>query len=221
MAKKTRDMTQAEHFDWWKHKLASMTNRTFELTKWGPHILEVLLATPGGVVQAPSLAALAKTLGVPLKFAPRGIASVTRLGIVTAELRPPMFRVAIHMDQFAKRKVGLKRPRKQLSKVEREALYAASGHRCACCQKKFSAEDLVLDHLVPLTLLGADHPANLVVMFRKHNSKKWDRLVRDQIQVYRREPIVKPFGVRFIDGAFWPVINGKVRRSASARTFAP
>jgi hypothetical protein len=71
----------------------------------------------------------------------------------------------------------------------------------------------VIDHLIPLSLLGADEPANWVAMSKKHNATKWDRLLRGDLQFYREEKVRQPFGVRFIGGAFWPVINGTVRYS--------
>jgi hypothetical protein len=53
-------------------------------------------------------------------------------------------------------------------------------------------------------------------MKKKHNADKWDRLMRKDLKFYRRERVRKRFGVRFIAGAFWPVINGRLRRSRSA-----
>jgi len=190
-----------------------MNDRTFALPKWGTHILDILLEADGGVVAGDSLQQLAKRFGVPLKFLPRAVASVTRLGIVTADLRRPVMFVAIHRDRLARRKIGLHRPRRRLPNGLRESLKAQSGYRCACCGDPFDSRKLVLDHLIPLSLMGADAPENLVVMLKAHNANKWDRFVRGNLRFYRLERVRAPFGVRFIDGAFWPHINGKVRYS--------
>jgi len=206
----------SDHLDWWKEKLSRMDDRTFVMPKWGPRILDALLTRDGGRIETRTLKDLANQLGVPLKFVPRAIASVTRLGIVTAELRPPAIAVVIHPDRFARRKIALGRRRQWFSAADRESLKAAGDYRCACCGTKFQSRELVLDHLIPLSLLGADELANLVAMSKKHNATKWDRLLRDDLKFYRSERVRRRFGVRFIGGSFWPVINGKVRHSGPA-----
>jgi 5-methylcytosine-specific restriction endonuclease McrA len=103
-----------------------------------------------------------------------------------------------------------------LSAAERESIKAKDGNRCSCCGGTFPSNELVLDHLIPFSLRGADASANLVAMSKSHNSRKWDRLVRDDIKYYRGERITQRIGVRFIDGAFWPVVNGRLRRGHSA-----
>jgi hypothetical protein len=190
-----------------------MGERTFVMSEYGPRILDVLISSTGGRVDAANLKDLGKQLGVPLKFVPRAVASVTRLGIVSAVLRPPTMSVTIHPDRFARRKIGLRPARCSISQAERESLKTRSDHRCACCGKRFSSGDLVIDHLIPLSLLGADASANWVVMSKKHNAAKWDRLLRGELQFYRDERVRRRFGVRFIGGFFWPVINGKLRYS--------
>jgi len=189
-----------------------MDDRTYALPELGVRVLEALASARYGRVHAADLRELGARLGVPLKYVPRAVASVARLGIVTADLREPGLAVTIHFDRLAKRKIGLGQRRVRLPAGDREALIADSAYRCACCGRRFLAHDLVLDHLVPLSLLGADHPANLVPMSRNHNSRKWDRFTRGALRLYRRERVDSPLGVRFIDGAFWPVINGKVRK---------
>lgn len=201
------------HLDWWKDKLARMGNRTFALPKYGPQILDVLIASKEGKIDASSLQELGRQFGVPLKYVPRAVASVTRLRIVSAHLQPPKISVTIHPDRLARRKIALSRLRRPISRTDRESLKAQSAYRCACCGDRFAPSELVIDHLIPLSLLGADEPRNWVVMSRAHNGKKWDRFVRGELKLYRAEKVLKPFGVRFIRGAFWPVINGKVRYS--------
>ena len=215
MAGRTRVQSD-DPLAWWKAKLSRMDERTFVMPKWGPHILDVLVARAGGRVEACSLKELAVQLAVPLKFVPRAIASVTRLGIVTARLQPQDIVVQIHRDRFERRKISMGRTRQRLARAERESIKAQSDNRCACCGKRFESKQLVLDHLIPLSLLGADHPANLVAMSKDCNARKWDRLLRDDLKFYRRETISGRFGVRFINGVLWPVINGRVRNSRFA-----
>jgi 5-methylcytosine-specific restriction endonuclease McrA len=210
--------TQSDPLTWWKNKLARMDDRTFVMPRWGPHILDVLLAADEGRIEVGTLNELSVHLGVPLKFVPRAVASVTRLGIVTAQLRVPTIVVAIHRDRLSRRKIAMGRERRRLSEAERESIKAESGHLCACCGKRFKSSELVLDHLIPLALLGSDEPANLVAMSRKCNAKKWDRLLRGDLKLYRQEKVRGRFGVRFIAGKFWPVINGRVRCSWIGRS---
>jgi 5-methylcytosine-specific restriction endonuclease McrA len=73
-----------------------------------------------------------------------------------------------------------------MSQANRESLKAQSAYRCACCGDRFGPRDLVIDHLIPLGLLGADAPGNWLVMSRAHNGKKWDRFVRGR-KLYRTE----------------------------------
>jgi hypothetical protein len=202
-----------DHLEWWKTKLARMSERTFVMPVYGPQILDVLMASAGGRIDASNLKDLGRQLGVPLKFVPRALACVTRLGIVSAVLRPPTMSVTIHPDRFARRKIGLRRSRRLVSLADREFLKAQSNYRCACCGTRFGSGELVVDHLIPLSLLGADAPENWVVMSKEHNARKWDRLLQGELRFYRGERVRQRFGVRFIEGAFWPVINGKLRYS--------
>src|SRR5262245_3923727 len=98
MARRRGPMTESEHLDWWKEKLTRMdaSDRTFVLPRWGQHILTVLAATPGNRIDARSLKQLAERTGVPLKFVPRAVASVTRLNVVTAVLAGPAISVTLH-----------------------------------------------------------------------------------------------------------------------------
>jgi putative addiction module component (TIGR02574 family) len=95
-----------------------------------------------------------------------------------------------------------------------------SENRCAHCGEQFNANNLVVDHLIPLSLLGADARENWVVMHRKRNLDKWDRFLREDVKLYRTE-LVSRFGIRFIDGVFWPVINGRVRYSRFSGASGP
>lgn len=216
MGTRTQRMTEADHIAWWKGKLTRMDDRTFVMPKYGPQILDLLMTEPDGQIEAQSLNDLGVRLGVPLKFVPRAIASVTRLGIVTAELSGGSLAISIHRDKLARRKFAMGRSRQRLSNEVREGIKAASKNRCACCGKPLDSGKWVLDHVIPLSLMGADEEPNLVPMLKKCNAEKWDRLLRGGLKYYRGEKVGTRFGVRFINGVFWPVINGKVRTSRSA-----
>jgi hypothetical protein len=207
----------SDHLSWWKEKLSRMADRTFVRPEYGCRILDVLMASKERSVRASSLKELGAQLGVPLKFVPRAVASATRLGIVSAHLKPPHIFVTIHPDRFARRKIRLNVSRRPISPADQKSLKVQSDYRCACCGKRFAPSQLVIDHLIPLGLLGADALENWVVMSKKHNGMKWDRFLRDTLKLYRKERVMQPFGVRFINGSFWPVINGKVRCSRLQR----
>jgi 5-methylcytosine-specific restriction endonuclease McrA len=213
MTSRSGSQSDADHLNWWKGKLIRLDDRAFLLPTWGPHILDVLFSREDNTVQATNLKQLALKLAVPLKFVPRAAASLNQLGIVTACLQSPAISIVLHRDRLPRRKIGMHRRRVVLSKIERESLKDQSDYRCACCGERCASNELALDHLIPLSLLGADHPANLVPMKKKHKTEKWDRFVRKDLMFYRGERVRKPVGVRFIDGAFWPVINGRLRRS--------
>ena len=211
MAPRKRPNTHSDDLKWWMDKLVRMDDRTFIMPKWAPHIIDQLLGAEGGCVEARSIKELGIKLGVPLKYVPRAVASVARLGIVTAELQPPDIVVTIHRGRFSRRKIAVERKRQRLSEADREAIKAKDGYRCACCGETFKSTELVLDHLIPFSLRGADEPSNLVAMSRQHNMRKWDRFIRDDVKFYRGERIRQRIGVRFVEGAFWPVVNGKLR----------
>jgi len=69
---------------------------------------------------------------------------------------------------------------------------------------------MVIDHIIPHAFGGADDLANLVTMQRAANSAKWDALY-GRIYWYRGERVKRRIGMRWRNGAFWPVVNGTVR----------
>jgi|GEM_PF-2727469 len=202
----------------WKSKIARLGDRAFGpvCSAWSLRILDVLLARPSWTFRANSLQKLAQQLGVPLKYAPRAVATLTRLGIASARLTPPLT-VVLHADRFSRRKISVQPKRRTILAAESARLKAQSNHRCACCGKKFSRKELVIDHIIPLSLLGADDPANWAVLCKKHNRQKWDRFLQGVLKFYRNERVLQPFGIRFFHGFFWPVINGRVRCTRSIR----
>jgi hypothetical protein len=206
------------HVEWWRRKVARLGDRAFgpACSAWALRTLDVLLARPSGTVNADNLRTLAQELGVPLKYTPRAIATLTRLGIASARLTPP-FSVVLQTDRLSRRKISLQRQRRAVLATQSARLKAQSNHRCACCGKQFLPEELVIDHIIPLSLLGADKPANWAVLSKAHNLRKWDRFLRGALKFYRSERVLQPFGIRFINGFFWPVINGRVRCTRRVR----
>jgi hypothetical protein len=202
----------------WQCKIARLGDRAFGpvCSAWSLRILDVLLARPSWTVHANSLQTLAQELGIPLKYTPRAVATLTRLGIASARLTPP-FSVVLQTDRLSRTKISVQPKRRTILAAESARLKAQSNNRCACCGKKFSPEELVIDHIIPLSLLGADDPANWAVLCKKHNRQKWDRFLRGVLKFYRNERVLQPFRIQFFDGFFWPVINGRVRCTRGIR----
>jgi hypothetical protein len=203
--------------EWWKTKVVKMGNRTFGpiCTQWAIHVLDVLLDRPSGEVRAASLSGLARSLGVPLKFASRAIVTLLRVGVVSGELHGT-FDLTLKPDNFKRHKNAGSRERRGVRPLQSVEIKKRSNFTCAWCETTFDKNDLEVDHLVPLGLWGADAPENWVVLCRTHNRDKWDRFLRGRIKQYQGERVTRPCGVRFVDGCFWPVINGRLRRSRQA-----
>jgi hypothetical protein len=182
--------------------------------------LDFILARRDATVRAENLAELAVDIGVPLKYLPRAVATLTRCGIARATLDRPIA-ISILTDRLARRKNPAQMIRRRVPVAEAAFLKRANGNRCACCGTRCAPEDLTIDHVVPLSLLGAHDSANWVPVSKAHNRRKWDRFTRGTLKLYRGENVTRPFGVRFKDGFFWPVINGRPRyterRSAEQR----
>ena len=56
--------------------------------------------------------------------------------------------------------------RGRISAAHRARLFEVDGHRCGHCGKVFAPADLVIDHLIPLAVRGADEPGNWVALCR-------------------------------------------------------
>ncbi|MGH2360361.1 MAG: HNH endonuclease signature motif containing protein [bacterium] len=197
---------------WWRNKIRKLDDRAFGpvAAEHAIRAMDAIVARTGGTVCAENLASLARAIKVPLKFLPRAVATLTRIGIARATLGRPAS-VAILTDRIARTKNPAQMARRRVSPAEAAWLKRASDNRCACCGTRFAPDELVVDHLVPLSLLGADDPANWVVLTKAHNRRKWDRFSRSGLRLYRRERAMRPLGVRFRGGFFWPVINGRPR----------
>ncbi len=119
--------------------------------------------------------------------------------------------VTILTARLVRRKNPAQMVRRRVPHAEAASLKRESDNRCACCGTRCAPDELVVDHLVPLSLLGADDRANWVVLTKAHNRRKWDRFAKGSLKLYRRERVEQPLGVRFRSGFFWPVINGRPR----------
>jgi hypothetical protein len=155
---------------------------------------------------------LARSLGVPRKFLSRAVATLTRCGILTGTLSGPIA-LAFHPDLLTRRKNAAQAHRRRLTLRDRERILKADRFRCGRCGRRFDPGELEVDHIVPISLLGADVPANWMSMCRRHNREKWDGFDRG-LKHYRGEPVVGSVRLHFEQGLFWPVINGRIRKDA-------
>ncbi len=196
----------------WKRKVGCLGDRAFgpACSRWAVRALEVLAAHPGATIHANDLHTLTRKFGVPLKYITRAVATLTGLGIVSASLSGP-FTVVLNADRLNRRKNAAQKQRWRIPAAVSTRLKAQSDYRCAHCGKKFDSKNLVVDHLIPLKLLGADGLGNWVILCRMDDREKWDRFLRYAIKQYQGEAVRRPLGIRFIDGFFWPVINDRVR----------
>jgi hypothetical protein len=175
---------------------------------WAIHLLQELDRRPDRSAEAKDLPHLAEAVGIPRKFFSRALALTN--GLVSLHLGPPA-RIVLHRKRLLGSKVAVEKERGRISASHRARLFEADGHRCGHCGKRFAPADLVIDHLIPLAVRGADEPGNWVSLCRPDNRAKWLHFGSTFIQHYRREPVSGSVGVRFRDGFFWPLINGRTR----------
>lgn len=205
----------------WREKIGKRAKQSFVTTKaqkqteptigrYAVKMLDALQEHPQAMFDAANLRELAALSGMPVKYVSRSLALLTRAGLVERDPLKPT-RVTLHRARLARRKNPSQQVRRPISASERKRLYEADGYRCGHCGEIFSVDSLALDHLVPLSLLGADEPGNWVTLCRRHNTEKLDRFEGTYIRFYRGEPVREPIGVRFKNGFFWPYINGKIR----------
>jgi hypothetical protein len=174
---------------------------------WAGRLLHALHCRSDAAVEAPDMAGLASSLGIPPKFLSRALAATN--GLVTLDVGPPL-RLKLHRKRLLRSKNAVEKTRARISPSLRRQLLEKDGHRCGRCGKKFPADELEIDHFVPLALRGADEPGNWVALCRADHRLKWTRFRYDFIQYYRGRAVVS-VGVRFRaqDGFFWPHIDGR------------
>lgn len=194
----------------WSRKVARYAERSFgpSVSRWSLCALVVLCRRQTNIMRAASLLDLSDELGVPLKYLPRVLAVLTRSGLVEIDWND--IRLTFRRERLKRSKNPAQKRRKQPSRAERRHLFRMDGYRCGHCGKQFKADELQLDHIVPLSLLGADEPGNWVSLCRKHTRLKWHEFIPDYLKYYRGRR-VGSMGVRFANGAFWPHINRRTR----------
>lgn len=163
-------------------------------------------------VRGTSIGDISIKLSVPPKFGARGIALLTSSGLVHLN-RTDGVRVTLQPKALRRSKNKAQKTRTPATKSERARLFAAERFRCAMCGRRFPAHELRIDHLIPLSRLGADEPGNWVALCGPDNSAAWDDFAekRESISRYRGQRVRQPVGVRFLRGYFWPMIDGQVR----------
>jgi hypothetical protein len=198
--------------DWWRQKIAQIGTRCFNqsISRWAVRLYDRLLVDPTGHITAPDLASLSSRIEVPRKFMTRAIATLTRSGLVHASLSGPVHLI-IDFARLRRRKNSAQVTRTAPSRRVRAALLEADGYLCGNCGKSFEVSDLTIDHIIPVSLLGADHPGNWVTLCRKDNLSKRDRFRPHDLRYYRSAPVEGSVRIRFRDGFFWPIINARLR----------
>lgn len=205
----------------WNAKLARVARETFvtmSMPAQGvPATAQYAVVLSGwlrrqGTVELPTLGDLALAAGIPRKFISRALALLVRYRLVDFDTGPPV-RVSVRSDSFARSKNSTPARRGPISKRERSYVYELDGHRCG---RQFSASYLAVDHIVPLSFLGADEPGNWVTLCRQDNATKSDGFQSDYLRFFRGDAVRGTVGVRFAAGMFWPLINGRMQRTTRA-----
>ena len=197
---------------WWRDKVSRRGEECFNrsIGRWASHALDRIVALSDTTITANDLEELAIHLDIPSKYITRAIATLTRSGIVTADLRSKPA-LLVHIDTFTKRKASAQKSRGSIPKSFRKRLFEADGYQCAHCKEVFDSNDLHIDHIVPISLLGADEPGNWVTLCSKCNIEKRDKFLRDYFHLFRQRPVFKNIQVRFNKGYFYPTINGALQ----------
>ena len=84
-----------------------------------------------------------------------------------------------------------KRARPKFSDREKDALYKEQGGKCKGCGKKFSKENLTVDHIVPLSKGGSERLNNLQALCGHCNSVKGDGTMAQLRKRLRQKGVVK------------------------------
>lgn len=206
---------------WWRSKIVSgaQNHRHGGPRGFGPiaaghavHLLEQLTdASPSYRLAAPTISEFSKLVGLRSKFVPRAVAMLARSGLVRAELVPSPS-ITLLPDRFVRRKNSAQSvPRHRFSQTEREQVLRCDLFRCGHCKQLFEPSALDVGHIVPVCLLGADSQANWIALCREHNASAWDGFDPAFLRFYRGRRVLRPTGVRFRNGFFWPLVNGVAR----------
>jgi len=199
-------------FEWWRNKLSTVGERVFgpAVSRHAVALLDILANAPDHRIEATDLQAFGRLTRTPITYLPRATAVLTRSGIAAAVLGRPVS-MRLLTARLKRRKNSAQAQRGRLSKSERQRVIIENRRRCAHCLETFSPTDLQVDHIIPISVFGADEPANWVVLCKPHNRRKWDAFDRTFIRLYRGHGVTRPVGLRFRAGYFWPVVNGILR----------
>jgi len=200
----------AERLEFWGRKTIKRWSRRGKpaVGLWASHLLCVLDRQSDRRAEAENMAALAAAVGIPRKFLSRAVAATN--GLVSFLPGPPV-RLVLHRKRLLRGKNAVDKIRGRIPRSLRAWLFDEDGHRCGRCGKKFSPDELEIDHLVPLALRGADEPGNWVALCGPDHREKRASFQYGFIRYYRRERVRGSVGVRFRDGFFWPHVNGRIR----------
>lgn len=197
---------------WWRDKVSRRGEECFNrsIGRWASHALDRMVSLSDTTIAAKDLEDLSSYLDIPQKYITRSIATLTRCGVITADLRSKPS-LLIHYDTLSKRKASAQKARGSISKSFRRRLFGEDGYLCAHCVKVYEGDNLHIDHIVPVSLLGADEPGNWVTLCAKCNLEKRDKFVRDYFLLFRKRKVCGNVQVRFNNGYFWPIINGAIQ----------
>jgi 5-methylcytosine-specific restriction protein A len=202
--------------DYWKRKVRRRCEESYGggvLADYAVGVLETLATAKTGSVKG-DLKHLSRVFVVPRKFLLRALTS--NLGVVRIETAPGgQMAVMAQLDRVGKSKASAGLKRTPITKELRRRMYEADGHRCAKCRQK--STKLQIDHIIPLSMLGADEPGNWVCLCNSCNRQKWQNVAQGFLTRYRGEKIYGRIGARFHDGRLWPRINGRRRTMTRAQ----
>jgi hypothetical protein len=201
--------------DDWKRKVRKRCEASYgggTLAEYAVSVLDTLDAASSGRVRG-DFKQLSKAFGIPLKFLLRSLTSamgVVRIDTAAAD----QVTVWLQHEKVSKSKASAGMKRTPLSKELRQHMYQADGYRCARCKKK--SNSLQIDHIIPLSMLGADEPGNWVCLCKPCNREKWQHVQQGFLKRYRGEAVVGRVGARLHEGRLWPRINGRMRTMTRA-----
>lgn len=197
--------------DWWSSKLYREAGAWVgpAVGRWAAKILRDLSDAHDSHRPDHSIRLL--DLQVPPKYRARALRLLTRFDLVKIQQGKTEI-VALNTVALARSKNATQARRGFLPLAERRRIKMCDRFICGSCGKRFSEENLEVDHIVPLSFFGADKLGNLVSLCRTHNRAKLDTFHRSSLRYYRGRRVVRSVGVRYESGFFWPVINGRVCR---------
>jgi hypothetical protein len=153
--------------EWWSDKLMRLAKRSFGDVS-GRHARKIFGALCGqkGPMRFSDAEAMRNFLGVPNKYLSRALALVIRTGVVRLETSSDT-RLILARDRLPNHKMKSWSGRGRISRLERDRLVHADRYLCGHCGKEWSADELEIDHIIPICLLGADQPGNWVPISSK------------------------------------------------------